>query len=127
MPSGRRAPQQCASGTKELVRDQGHADPNDAPMALRIACAALARASVLEEAIAARVAEMGGPLTSDGRVRRAHQRWEAVFDRVLSALRVVGLERAPGVAPTLEQILRGEDLGQANPEEGGGDDAQSGV
>ncbi len=74
-------------------------------MAMRIAVAALARASVLEEGIAQRVCELGGPLTDDGRVRRAHQRWESVFDRVMAGLRIVGLARTPAEVPTLAQYL----------------------
>ncbi len=88
-----------------ILADQGQSDPEEAPMAMRIAVAALARASVLEEGIAQRVCELGGPLTDDGRVRRAHQRWESVFDRVMAGLRIVGLARTPASVPTLAQYI----------------------
>lgn len=89
-----------------ILADQGHDNPDDAPMALRVAVAALARASVLEEGIAQRVCELGGPLTDDGRVRRAHQRWEAVYDRVLAGVRVVGTDRVAAPVPSLEEYMR---------------------
>jgi hypothetical protein len=74
-------------------------------MALRLAVSALARASVLEEGIAQRVCELGGPLTDDGRVRRAHQRWEAVYDRVLAGVRVVGTVRVPAPVESVEEYV----------------------
>ena len=91
-----------------ILTDQGHT-PDDAPRALVVAADGMAQAQILRDAAYDRLVEVGGPLTSHGRARRAFTVWLAAADRVERHVRLVGLRRVPRPAPSLHEVLEGDD------------------
>jgi len=75
-----------------LIADAGHAR-DDAPQALRLVVAGIAEAALLKTSAFERIVASGGPLTSDGRARRAYQVWLSASERLHRGLQLVGLSR----------------------------------
>lgn len=90
-----------------VVRDAGHV-PGDAPEALRLAAESVAQATLLRDSAYRRLVESGGPMTANGRTRRAFTVWLAAIDRLERHLRLVGLERAGRRAPSIADYLDGK-------------------
>jgi hypothetical protein len=88
-----------------LASDLGHS-VDDAPRALLTVLDSIAQAQLVRDAAYVRLVELGGPLSSAGKVRRAFEVWLAAVDRLERHLRLVGLERRAKPVPTLEQLLR---------------------
>jgi hypothetical protein len=88
-----------------VVRDAGFST-QDAPRALVLAADSIAQATLIRDAAYARMVEAGGPLSADGRVRRAFLAWTAAVDRLERHLRLVGLERRGKPINPLEAVRR---------------------
>ena len=87
-----------------IIQDAGHTS-QDAPKALQLAADSIAQAVLLQRSAFTRVVESGGPITSSDRTRRAYVVWQSSTDRVERGLRLVGLRRVPGPAPSLHEAL----------------------
>lgn len=88
-----------------VLEDAGHR-VDDAPRALRLAAEGIAQATLLRDSAYARVVEAGGPLTSNGRTRRAFNVWLETLDRLERHLRLVGLKRASRRTNIAEQFAQ---------------------
>jgi hypothetical protein len=89
---------------RAVVRDAGH-DESDAPEALRLAADSIAMAALVQQSAFLRVVASGGPLTSQGRTRRAFAVWLQASDRLERFMRLVGLRRVPKPAPSLDAAI----------------------
>jgi hypothetical protein len=90
-----------------IVRDAGHVTA-DAPEALRLAAESVAQSTLLRDSAYRRLVESGGPMTANGRTRRAFTVWLAAIDRLEKHLRLVGLQRVGRPAPSLQDYLDGK-------------------
>ena len=86
-----------------VIADAGHSEA-DAPHALALAADGIAQASILRDAAYLRLVEMGGPLTSHGRARRAFGVWLQASDRLERQLRLVGLQRRSKPVDPMEGV-----------------------
>lgn len=75
-----------------VLQDAGHTS-DDAPQALLLAAQGLAQSALLRDSAYRRLIEAGGPMTANGRTRRAFTVWLSALDRLEKHLRLVGLKR----------------------------------
>ena len=85
-----------------VMRDKGFT-PDDVPAALQYAADGLAQSVLVRDSAFARMARMGGPLTSDTRTRRVAAAWAQAADRVIAHLRLLGLERREKLIDPMER------------------------
>lgn len=89
---------------REVLRDAGYDDPDDAPRSLKVAADGLAQSALLRDSSFARVIESGGPFTAAGRMRRTFTVWLSCVDRAERHARLLGLKRTPTTPETLEDL-----------------------
>ena len=91
---------------RALSRTRGGSVWNTESSAVMMSTFAVSASSGLRDSAYVRIVESGGPLTSNGRTRRAYGVWLSASDRVERHLRLISLEQVPKLASSLPQYLK---------------------
>jgi hypothetical protein len=100
----------------EVLKDAGET-PTTAPRVLLALADGIAQCILVRDSAFDSMVALGGPLTVEGRARRASKVWQTTHDAVASDARILGLKRVPKSVDDLHEYLRGH----ASPADTGGE------